>query len=134
MNKKNQWLSKYTITFLCTSILVYSLQIYYGKSFVFSQEELSGDGLVQHFNSLAYYGNWLRSILKNIFVLHTFSIPEYDLSIGLGGDIVITLNYYVLGDPLNLLAVFVPVQFTEFLYNALVIVSCLLYTSPSPRD
>lgn len=73
MNKKNQWLSKYTITFLCTSILVYSLQIYYGKSFVFSQEELSGDGLVQHFNSLAYYGNWLRSILKN-FLYYILSL------------------------------------------------------------
>lgn len=44
------------------------------------------------------------------------------MSIGLGGDIVTTLNYYVLGDPLNLLAVFVPVQFTEILYTVLVIV------------
>lgn len=126
LNNKNQWLGKYTITFLCTSFLVFSLQVYYGKSFVYSEAGLAGDGLVQHFNSLAYYGNWLRSILKNIFVLHTFSIPEFDLSIGLGGDVVTTLNYYVLGDPLNLLAVFVPVQFTEFLYNALVIVRLYL--------
>lgn len=48
------------------------------------------------------------------------------MSIGLGGDIVTTLNYYVLGDPLNLLAVFVPVQFTEFLYTVLVIVRLYL--------
>lgn len=125
MGKKNQWLGKYTITFFCACILVYSLQLYYGKSFIYSAGG-GGDGLVQHFNSLAYYGNWLRSILKNIFVLHSFSIPEYDLSIGLGGDIVTTLSYYVLGDPLNLLAVFVPVQFTEFLYCALVIVRLYL--------
>lgn len=126
LNKKAQWLGRYTVIFLCTCVLVYSLHIYYGKSLVFSEEGLCGDGLVQHFNILAYYGNWLRSILKNIFVLHTFSIPEYDLSIGLGGDIVTTLNYYVLGDPLNLLAVFVPVQFTEFLYCTLVIVRLYL--------
>lgn len=85
-----------------------------------------GDGLVQHFNFLAYYGEWLRNILKNIFVLHTFSIPEYDLSIGLGGDIATTLNYYVLGDPLNLLAVFVPARFTEFLYTILIIIRLYL--------
>lgn len=125
MNTKKRWLGKYTISFLCTCALVYSLQIFYGKSFVFSAGG-GGDGLVQHFNSLAYYGNWLRSIIKNIFVLHSFSIPEYDLSIGLGGDIVTTLNYYVLGDPLNLLAVFVPARFTEFLYTALIILRLYL--------
>lgn len=124
--RKTHWLVKYTIIFCITCLLVYSLQIYYGKSFLYSVVDLSGDSLVQHFNSLVYYGDWLRSILNNIFVQHTFSIPEFDLSVGLGGDIITTLNFYVLGDPLNLLAAFVPASSTEFLYHVLVIVRLYL--------
>lgn len=120
-DKTLHWVTQYTIIFFITCLLVYSLQIYYGKSFIFADEGLTGDGLVQHYNSLAYYGNWLRSLLKNVFVEHIFSIPEYDLSIGLGGDIITTLNYYVLGDPLNLFSVFIPAAYTEFLYHILIV-------------
>ncbi len=120
-HKTLHWTVQYTIVFFITCLLVYSLQIYYGKSFIFADEGLTGDGLVQHYNSLAYYGNWLRSLLKNVFMEHLFSIPEYDLSIGLGGDIITTLNYYVLGDPLNLFSVFVPAAYTEFLYHVLIV-------------
>lgn len=121
-----KWLMKYTATFAVVCLIAFSLQIYYGKSFVYSAKSLSGDGLVQHYNALVYYGEYLRGILKNIFVDHTFSIPEYDLSIGLGGDILTTLNYYVMGDPLNLLAVLVPGRYMELLYNGLVIVRLYL--------
>lgn len=115
------WLIKYSVTFIILCLLVYSLQIFYGKSFVYTEKSLSGDGLVEAYNFLAYYGEWLRSIFNNFFIEHSFCIPEYDLSIGLGGDIITSLNYYVLGDPLNLLAVFVPMRYTEVLYNALVV-------------
>lgn len=121
-----KWLMKYTATFAVVCLIAFSLQIYYGKSFVYSVKSLSGDGLVQHYNALVYYGEYLRGILKNIFVNHTFSIPEYDLSIGLGGDILTTLNYYVMGDPLNLLAALVPGRYMELLYNGLVIVRLYL--------
>ncbi len=124
--ESTRWLKKYTFTFIVVYLIVYSLQIYYKKSFVYSEESLCGDGLIEAFNALAYYGSWLRSILKNIFVNNSFSIPEYDLSIGMGGDIVTTLNYYVLGDPLNLLAVLIPPCYTEFLYNALVVIRLYL--------
>lgn len=67
------------------------------------------------------YRKRLRSILKNIFKNHSFSIPEFDLSIGLGGDIESILNYYTIGDPLNLLAVFVPACHTEILFNVLIV-------------
>lgn len=119
--KEKPWLMKYTITFAAVFLVVCSLQIYYGKSFVYSEKNLSGDGLVLNYLSLAYFGNWLRDIINNIFVNHSFSVPEFDLSIRLGEDIISTLNVYALGDPLNLLSIFVPVRHTEFLYNALVI-------------
>lgn len=126
MHRKWTWIKSYTIIFALSSLLLYSLNILYGKSFVFSGVNLTGDGLVQHYTALAYYGEYLRTIVKNIFVLHTFSIPEFDMSIGLGGSIVTTLGYEVLGDPLNLLAMFIPMQYTEHLYIFLVIVRLYL--------
>ena len=125
-SRNDCWIKKYTLVFISVCLVVFSLQIYYGKSFVYTGQGLDGDGLVQHYNALAYYGEWLRSILKNIFIDHSFSIPEFDLSIGLGGDIVSTLNYYTIGDPLNVLSVFVPARHTEFLFNTLVVVRLYL--------
>lgn len=118
--KETAWIKSYTLMFAVLSLAVYSLHILYGKSLIYSGTDLSGDGLLQHYTALAYYGEYLRTICRNIFVLHTFSIPEFDLSIGLGGSIITTLGYEVLGDPLNLLAVFVPMRYTEYLYVVLI--------------
>lgn len=123
---KRRILLKYTIVFSITSILVYFLFILYGRTFVYEDANYAGDGIVQHYNALVYYGKWLRTICKNIFIDHKFSIPTWDTSIGLGGDVIATLNFYVIGDPLNIIAVFVPEQFTEILYNILVIVRLYL--------
>lgn len=124
--KQHKLLVKYSIVFLLASILMYSLNLFYGRSLLYAETNQAGDGLLQHYNALAYYGEWLRSIIYNIFVKHKIEIPMWDLSIGLGGDIVTTLSYYVLGDPLNLLAVFVPSMYTEYLYNGLVILRLYL--------
>ena len=35
------------------------------------------------------------------------------MSLGYGADVIATLNYYAIGDPLNLLYGFVPVKYTE---------------------
>lgn len=118
---KKSWIRSYTLAFVLLSLLLISLNLLYGKSFIHSGMSLAGDGLVQHYTALAYYGEYLRTIWRNFFAAFTFSIPEYDLSIGLGGSIITTLGYEVLGDPLNLLSVFVPVQYTEYLYDFLVI-------------
>ena len=123
---KKNILLKYTILFSITSVLVYILFILYGRTFIYEDTNYAGDGIVQHYNALVYYGKWLRTICKNIFIDHKFSIPTWDTSIGLGGDVIATLNFYVIGDPLNIIAVFVPEQFTEILYNILVIVRLYL--------
>lgn len=115
------WIKCYTIMFAVLALLVYSLHILYGKSFVYSGSSLSGDGLLQHYTALAYYGEYLRTIFRKVFVLRSFSIPEFDLSIGLGGNIITTLGYETLGDPLSLLAVFVPMRYTEYLYVFLIL-------------
>ena len=49
------WIKKYIFVFLFVCLAVYSLQIYYGKSFIYTGKGLDEDGLVQHYNALAYY-------------------------------------------------------------------------------
>ena len=115
------WIKSYSFVFLFLSLLLYSLNIFYKKSFVYSGTSLAGDGLVQHYTALAYYGEYLRTIWRNLSSVSGFSIPEFDICIGLGGSIVTTLGYEVLGDPLNLLSAFVPMQYTEYLYVFLIV-------------
>ena len=43
------------------------------------------------------------------------------MTLGYGGDILTTLNYYSFGDPLDLLSILVPYRYTEYLYSFLVI-------------
>ena len=102
----------FALVFFAGIYLIFALS---GKSLVWNS-----DALKQHYISLAYYGSYLRSIVGSILVEHSFEIPLWDLHIGYGTDIVTTLNYYVYGDPLNLLSVFVPERYTEYLYGFLI--------------
>ncbi len=112
---------KYTLIFALTAFLTYIYFIINGKSFVWHV-----DGYDQHVIALSYYGQWLRQILRSIFIEHTFTFPMWNFTIGYGGDVLTTFNYYVIGDPLNLLSVAVPTKFTEFLYAFLVLVRLYL--------
>ncbi len=80
-----------------------------------------GDGISQHYQALMYLGTYLRSIIKTLISTGKLTIPMFDFSIGFGNDVLTTLHYYVIGDPLDLLAVFVPEANTEYLYIALII-------------
>lgn len=102
---------KYTLIFCVLAIAVYGYFIIYHKSFVYN-----GDGLLQHYNALCYYAKWLRSIVKTLLFEHRLVIPEWSFSIGYGSDIIATLHYYVVGDPFNLMSVFVPLQYMKYYY------------------
>ena len=113
--KKFDYYLFYTLIFGGIALILY-LQFYLnGKSLIWSH-----DGVPQHLNSLAYYGEYLRGILHSLFVEHKLEIPMWDMNIGYGSDILTTLHYYVIGDPLTLLSVFVPAEKTEYLYAFLV--------------
>ena len=118
---KKQYFIIYTIVFTLLALLIYAPFLYYGKSMVFSGPEGGGDGISQHFTALAYFGRYLRTIFRNIVIEHRWEIPMWEMGIGYGSDIITTLNYYVLGDPFALLSVFFPVERTELLYNALIV-------------
>ena len=105
----------YTLVFGIISFFIYYQFADNGKSLLWSH-----DGIPQHLNSLAYYGRYLRNVLHTILVEHKLSLPMWDMNIGYGSDILTTLHYYVIGDPLTLLSVFVPADKTETLYEVLI--------------
>ena len=113
-----RYYSLYTVIFAVLSFLVFFIFIKNGRSFVY--ESNGEDGIAQHYMSLVYLGNYLRDILHNLFINHKLIIPQWDMTLGLGADVITTMNYYVLGDPLNLLAVFVSPEKTEYLYTFLI--------------
>ena len=90
-DKKINIAVKYSIIFIITFLLTFGYFFVNKKSFVWHL-----DGLVQHNLALSYYGSWLREIAKNIFIEHSFAIPMWNFGIGFGGDVITTLNYYVL--------------------------------------
>ncbi len=78
------------------------------------------DGINQHYRSMLYISNLYRSIISSIFS-GKIALPMYDINIGMGDDILTTLNYYGLGDPFYLLTIFanhntMPYFFTVFFY------------------
>ena len=105
----------YTLVFLAVALALYLKFFANEKSLVWSH-----DGVPQHLNSLAYYGKYLRKVLHTLFIEHKLSLPLWDMHIGYGSDILTTLHYYVIGDPLTLLSVFVPASKTEALYAFLI--------------
>lgn len=111
-NRKKLFFIAYTILFLIMVCLVYSYFFLNGKSFIWRE-----DGWKQHFKALVYYAKWMRSIISNFIETHTLSIPTFSFSIGYGADLLTTLQYYVIGDPLNLLAVFVPTRYMVHFYD-----------------
>lgn len=109
----------YTLLFIGVSVLVLAYFLAGNLSLV-----LGGDPIIQHLRALDYYGRWLRDLPGYILREHAF--PAFSLSIGLGADVLTTLHYYVIGDPLNLLSVFVPSAYTAYLYSVLIFVRMYL--------
>lgn len=83
-----------------------------GKGFIWNV-----DGLEQQYVFFAYEGEWLRELLYNIFIAKTGAVPVWSMEIGYGADVLMTL-LPSLGDPLNLLSVFVPMEYADLALNA----------------
>ena len=110
--KKKKFLLIYTLIFAVLSaafVLTINLN---GKTQICN---FDGDG--QHIKALIYYSEWIRSILKNIFVDHKFEFPCWSFSIGYGADIPTSLHYYAVGDPFAIFCVFFPAQHMRIFYE-----------------
>lgn len=114
-NTKIKHFILYTVLFLTAFGMNFFTFIKTGSSFIWSF-----DGASQHFPALYSIGEFYRELFSNI-THGIFSIPTYDTSMMLGADRLVTLNYYGLGDPLTILSAFVPLKYTEVLFNALIV-------------
>ena len=112
--RKRDYYFVYTLLFLFIAFFCYSYFILSGTSLIWKH-----DGWNQYFRALVYYSQYLRDIIKTLIEEHRLVIPRWDFYITEGGDIFNTLHYYVIGDPLALLSVFVPLRFMHYFYSLL---------------
>lgn len=61
-------------------------------------------------------GQYLRDLLNNL-IHGQLKLPMWDNSIGYGADILATLNYYAIGDPINFIYIFSNKYNAEYFYN-----------------
>lgn len=121
-NKKKYLMYICAYTALVTAVFWFGYRAFFenGKSFMWY------DGYVQHYPALVYLGSYFRGIITNFLSGH-FTIPMFNFNVGMGENIIAMLNLFDgYGDPLMLLSTFVPVKYSEVLYNALVILRMYL--------
>lgn len=106
----------YSFVFVIIFILCFGMYLFVYKKAFFR----SYDGFDQHYISFMYLGHWGRSIVKNLFQNHQFSIPLWNQAIGYGADIPTSLAAY-LWDPFNWISFFIPAKYAESGYAAMII-------------
>ena len=98
---------KIRLYFWTTLVFAIFASIIFRQKFFNSQTFITdSDALSQHYKAFIYYGRYLRSIFYNLFVNRKFIIPQFDISIGEGSDIIHSLCYYVIGDPFSFISIF----------------------------
>lgn len=111
----------YTGLFCVMCLLVFSIHWKYDLSFIWKN-----DGWNQHFRALQFYSDWLQEIVRGVMENHRLHIPLWSNLMGYGADIISTLHYYVVGDPLCLLSVFFPDHLMVYCYNGLILLRLYL--------
>lgn len=104
------YLLPFSILFIVIQFLVFAAFYLNHKTLIWSY-----DGAYQHYPALSYYSNLLKNLLSGK------GLPMVDFSIGLGFDVLTSLNYYVIGDPLTLLSDLVRSNQMEFFYSFLIL-------------
>ena len=111
----------YTAIFTVTAYLVFHCFYANGKTLIRGL-----DGWRQHYKALIFYSRWLRMIVLNFLKHGKLTVPSFSFGIGFGADAMTTLHYYAIGDPLNLLSVFVPFRYISYCYEFLIILRIYL--------
>lgn len=115
-------LLKYTIAFFLLSSLIVATFSYYDISFVRGEE---GDAAGQHILVIKYIRQYIQTLLHN-FRAGIFVVPKYDLSIGQGADIITTLSYYGMTNPIYWLVTALPIDSIEVVYALIYFVQLYL--------
>lgn len=97
-NNKNIYL-KYVLYYIFFSTCVFSFFILKGNTLV-----QVGDPYEENFTAFFYTGKYLRKFLKELII--SKQIQQIDFTIGMGENIIGTLNYAGFGSVFNILSVF----------------------------
>ncbi|WP_408071984.1 YfhO family protein [Butyrivibrio sp. JL13D10] len=111
----------YTVMFAVMSYLVYGYFLKNGKSFI-----CTGDTWRQHLKAAAYYSKWLRGVFYHLIHDHSLSFQTFAFGIGYGSDMYPTLQYYALGDILNLFSAFVKTEYIHIYFQIVMIMRAYL--------
>ena len=84
-----------------------------------------GDGLSQHYLALCYYARWGKAVLGSLLSGRP-AFPTFNMHMGFGSDLFTTLQYYVIGDPFSLPAVFVPQRYMLEFHDAMIVLRMYL--------
>lgn len=115
-NRRLRYFLVYTILYLILAgllVLFFRLQ---NRSLVYH-----ADAWRQHLRALAYYGKWLRGNLWHLLHDHSLTPQAWSFGLGYGSDVLTTLHYYCIGEPLTALTVFVPERFTKYYFEFLIL-------------
>ncbi|MDD4371333.1 MAG: YfhO family protein [Anaerostipes sp.] len=122
-HKRQKYYLLYTGIFLLLIFVAFLPFILENKTFIWGTGV--EDGLSQHFSALVYWGQYLRRFASNV-VQGKFYLPMWNMNLGYGADILQTLNYYAIGDPLNLVYGLVPTKYMEYAYDAMILLRMYL--------
>ncbi len=105
----------YTLAFLLVCAGIVLLYFSNLRSFVWSV-----DGMEQYYPFFVYEGQLIRETVGGLLSGEGLAIPLWSYEVGFGTDIPSTLDVFF--DPLNLLSGLCPEQYSEYLFQALIIV------------
>ncbi len=111
----------YSISFLVMAFLAFDTFLINEKSFIWKT-----DGFPQHYRALLYYARYLKDILRQLVTEGAFCLPTYSFALGYGSDLIGTLHYYVIGDPITALSCFVPEDKLPYFYSASIVLRLYL--------
>ena len=110
-------------TFIIYTVLYAIIMAFLMHFFSVQEKSLvyNGDGWRQHIRAMEYYSRWLHDLVAGIFT--GADMPgTFAFGIGYGSDIISTLAYYGVGDPLVLPAAFIDPSKVIYLYSALIMI------------
>ena len=127
----NKWQSaidssakKYYVSYIGMFLLLFLCFVFgylmFGRGFIWAT-----DGLEQQYMFFILQGEWLRELLNNIFIEHTFIIPMWTDMVGYGADYVESVGN-TLGNPILWLSVFATPENADLLLNATVPITLFL--------
>ncbi len=111
----------YSLAFLMLGGVLVLIFFFTGRSMI-----EGSDAAFQHYPVLCYIRKYIRQIGRGLLFEHRLIFPMVDYRIGQGMDVLTTLNYYGLGDPLTVLSAFAPESCMVGCYGLLILLRLYL--------